>query len=331
MKFTLREVNETTLAEWDQLLSDSEDGKIFHHRSFLDSFKANYCLFIVYKGTQPKAGVTCLIDKKNKRLMKPVSGIIHDGIFFKKFFVDSKSHSKINSAKFEIINFILNELLNLFDSINFTLVPEHIDIRAFQWVNFYSPDPNEKFTVNIRYTAILNIAGINSVKVLEDNQHFKNLSNSRRQEIRYSYKAAATFFKSKDYEYFFIMYKEMAEKYDSEVILFIEKISYLVINMPEMLRLFYVKNKEDEIVAGAIFSVFNQEANYLYGVTAKNSRERFSGSLLLWEAFKSLEIEGIHMVDLEGVNSPQRGWFKLSFNGELRPYYHVYKPSLGMQ
>ena len=28
-------------------------------------------------------------------------------------------------------------------------------------------------------------------------------------------------------------------------------------------------------------------------------------------------------VDMEGVNSPQRGWFKLGFGGNLLPYYQI--------
>ena len=33
--------------------------------------------------------------------------------------------------------------------------------------------------------------------------------------------------------------------------------------------------------------------------------------------------ESINSIDLEGVNSPNRGWFKLSLGGELNPYYKI--------
>ena len=42
-----------------------------------------------------------------------------------------------------------------------------------------------------------------------------------------------------------------------------------------------------------------------------------------FEAKRPLEIVE---VDLEGVNSPQRGWFKLGFAGDLRPYYELRWP-----
>ena len=31
----------------------------------------------------------------------------------------------------------------------------------------------------------------------------------------------------------------------------------------------------------------------------------------------------INLIDLEGVNSPLRGWFKLSLGGSLTSYYRV--------
>jgi hypothetical protein len=47
----------------------------------------------------------------------------------------------------------------------------------------------------------------------------------------------------------------------------------------------------------------------------------------LWDAFGELAAAGITQIDLEGVNSPRRGWFKMSFGGELRAYYQITKAS----
>ena len=32
---------------------------------------------------------------------------------------------------------------------------------------------------------------------------------------------------------------------------------------------------------------------------------------------------GVEILDLEGVNSPQRAFFKAGFGGELKPYYMI--------
>ena len=40
---------------------------------------------------------------------------------------------------------------------------------------------------------------------------------------------------------------------------------------------------------------------------------------------KKLSEEGVSQIDMEGVNSPERGKFKLGFGGILKPYYHISK------
>ena len=43
-----------------------------------------------------------------------------------------------------------------------------------------------------------------------------------------------------------------------------------------------------------------------------------------WEAFKHLaRAFGINEIDLEGINSPRGGAFKLGFGGDIRAYYEL--------
>lgn len=324
-KFIIKEIEQDNFQEWNTLLANSEDGTIFHTTEFLDAFKAHYRLFIIYKGSQEKAGILCQVDPNDRTVMKPYSGIIHDGFFFKNNFVDSPSNAKRYSAKFEIIEFALEELLQKFKCIRFSLIPEMIDMRPFLWVNYHSPNPSDKFTVGIRYTSIFDIKGIQLESDLTKNEHFKNLSNSRRQEIRYGIKAEAKVLRSEDFQPFYELYLLMAKNYDPDAEKFIENVKRLEASSAKKLRLYYVIDNTGVVVAASIFSVFNNKACYLYGVTSKENRDSFSGSFILWESFKNLATEGITIIDLEGVNSPQRGWFKLSFGGELKPYYHVTK------
>ena len=54
-------------------------------------------------------------------------------------------------------------------------------------------------------------------------------------------------------------------------------------------------------------------------------RNQHTGTAIIWDAFFILRKLGIKKLDLEGVNSPNRGWFKLSFGGSLENYYEVNK------
>ena len=65
---------------------------------------------------------------------------------------------------------------------------------------------------------------------------------------------------------------------------------------------------------------------YLFGAGSPGLKEHCCGTITFWDAFKDLsKNRGIKEVDFEGVNSPQRGKFKLSFGGDLRTYFQIKK------
>ncbi|NTW98733.1 MAG: GNAT family N-acetyltransferase, partial [Geobacteraceae bacterium] len=63
----------------------------------------------------------------------------------------------------------------------------------------------------------------------------------------------------------------------------------------------------------------------LFGASDPAQRDTPTGTAVLWDAFFHFAVMGLTEVDLEGVNSPKRGWFKLSFGGDLKPYFQVSK------
>ena len=73
----------------------------------------------------------------------------------------------------------------------------------------------------------------------------------------------------------------------------------------------------------AFFGWDNKRAYYIFGANDPAKRNGHTGTNVLWEAFYDLSKMGINEVDLEGINSPKRGWFKLSFGGNIRPYYEI--------
>ena len=325
MKYFLKELLGDDQSLWDDFESDALESSIFHQRSFFASFSKNFRLFLVLLGTQVKAGVLCFVDENDPRRMKAAPGVIHDGILFKKNFVDSSSPSKINSRKFEIIETVVKSLNDYFDNVSLTLLPSISDMRPFLWHNYHSNDTDDKYQVIPRYTSFLDITSFKDFKTVDNkNPFFQNLSSSRRQEIKYALKSNVEFECSENYDDFFIQYYELSKNYDKSANEFVEVLKELHINNAKSLKLFYIKNERGERVASALFGLKGDVAWYLYGVTSKENRERYSGSFIIWKALEYLsENYGIRIVDLEGVNSPQRGWFKLSFGGSLETYYKV--------
>ena len=63
----------------------------------------------------------------------------------------------------------------------------------------------------------------------------------------------------------------------------------------------------------------------MFGANDPKMRNQHTGTAVLWDSFYILNEIGIEKIDLEGVNSPNRGWVKLSFGGSLENYFEVNK------
>ena len=64
----------------------------------------------------------------------------------------------------------------------------------------------------------------------------------------------------------------------------------------------------------------------LFGAGTEIEKNSWSGTTINWEAFKHLAYKKfIKEIDLEGINSPNRGSFKLSFGGTIESYFKIIK------
>ena len=89
--------------------------------------------------------------------------------------------------------------------------------------------------------------------------------------------------------------------------------------------MYFSYTKNGSIGSAACFAIDHIRAYYLFGASDSNLRDSHTGTAVLWDSFAKLNHYGVNEVDLEGVNSPDRGWFKLSFGGDIVPYYHIIK------
>ena len=59
------------------------------------------------------------------------------------------------------------------------------------------------------------------------------------------------------------------------------------------------------------------------GARLNNTSDDYSQVFLLIQSFIELKKKGVKFIDLEGMNSPKRSFFKNGFGGVLKPYYTV--------
>ena len=161
----------------------------------------------------------------------------------------------------------------------------------------------------------------------EESPVFQRLGTSRKQEIRYARRDKVRATVSSDVTAFLDLAEAAARKRAPTLDFSVRRrqLRAIVEGLLGSQRglLFTVRNADEQINSAAVFALDSKRAYYLYGANHPEWQSRYSGTILLWDAFLKLSELGHKCVDLEGVNSPQRGWFKLSFGGRLVDYHQL--------
>ncbi len=308
--------------KWDEFVENSLNGTIFSNSIYLKASDVKYKLFYCYKKEELRAAISVIeSDDGNSLLLDDL--IIYNGIMYNKP-TNKQNHAQQYSEQFKIQEFISNELMKRYQHIELSLHPSIVDIRAFLWVNYGTNLP--KYKTDIRYTSYIDISDFKDSKKLEDISIYNKSSTSRRQQIRYAIKKG---YKTKiisDVRLLVDFYNKTLSRQEIEVekekLEKIESLSSELINK-NMAKIYASYDEKNEIGSMALFGFDNKRAYYIFGASEPSKRNGHSGTNVLWEAFHDLSQMGLKEVDLEGINSPHRGWFKLSFGGEIVPYYEI--------
>ena len=310
------------LLEYDQFVSSSLQGTIFSESFFLKLLKKKYHLWNVKQGTELKAAV-CLIvsDDENKVIVD--DRVIYSGIMFS--VENQRLKTKKRSDEFEITKFIIENLIKKYKKINFQVSPEFSDLRPFQWFNYFKKT-KKKFSLFTRYTSYIDFSKDNLSNFLSSKLYL-NMETVRRYDYRKACKEKASIVASSDISNFLDFYRKLMKKQKINVpAKEIKLVNLMISQLIDLKRckLFYVKDKSENILYALVYIWDNKRAYYFLGAGNPKKNTPWQSTFGHCEVFRYLQKhQSINLVDLEGVNSPQRGWFKLSLGGSLTTYYNV--------
>lgn len=322
-KYSLEELSYAQIQNfWDEKVYQSQQGTIFHLTSFLEHQKEDCRFVVISKGDHMK----CLAPFKLKQetITNP-DLCIHAGPIFLHESQDGQSLYKLQNQNYEILECLVENYLSCFKKVDLNLAPGVVDIRPFLWHNYHNSN-GPHYQSTIRYTSFLKLdqpLDYNDT----NNSIYKGLGPSRRQEISYGKRDAVTIEESQDYPLFFKMYEEFSAKYDPDCretsAQYLKVMDHIAAHKSETLKVYLAYTAQGEIKSGALFLLDNKRAYYLLGFS--HDREfSYMGSSVLWYALSCLS-KKVSEIDFEGINSPKRGWFKLSFGGTIVPYYCLTK------
>ncbi len=278
-------------------------------------------------GNKIKAGVS-LILSDDEKAAEIDDLVIYNGIMF----IEDKRQKHVSAVfeRFEITEFVISELAKKFERIEMSLSPHFEDTRPFLWHNYHSDNRNDKFTFVLKYTSYLDISDLSTENADElDTEIFKNLERLRQRRIKESRISNACTINDFDPDLFLTFYQDLLNSQDIPVtenkILRMRNLIAFLLNSKKAAS-FSVLNEKKIVIYKTLFCFDSKRAYSLFGAGDLDQGERYKGTIAYWDAFKFLARErNIKEVDMEGINSPKRGWFKLSFGGILLPYFHVIK------
>lgn len=314
--------------EWDNVVRGSEQGSIFCLTDFLSNLGESrprtwYCL----KGRETKAAVALLESKDGKRCVLDGT-VVHHGIMLAPP-QSGQSNAQTIAENFRVTTCVVNELTQNQGELFISTHPNFTDIRPFLWHNYETDGP--KFDVDVRYTSLIDLQGITGDLPLNSNPVYLDASKSRRQEIRYGIQKGVETSSDTDVGQFIDFYNLTFRRQDVTVNdRELQNIESLVQGLLSagLARMYLSKTAAGEPGSMALIGIDNERAYFLFGANDPALRDQHTGTMVLWDAFLDLASRGVRDIDLEGVNSPLRGHFKLSFGGSMTPYYHL---SLGAE
>lgn len=294
----------------------SPQKNIFCSQEILQYFFEDLDIFTICKNDKIKSVVYLYKDKNNFIVSEPFiySGIINHPKL-------SMKNVRYNNEVFRINELIVNEIFSLYNNLNLNLPLNFLDTRPFLWFNYGKINKN-KYIVTPCYTSIINI------ELKSKNEIFNEIDDVKKRDIK-------NVIKNEDYKVcdkinlntIKRFYEDTMKKNKGTFDYYAyEKIFGFIEDQVKYGKI--IQNTtyyRDRPVYSVLFLNDDESSCYLYGSGDVEIKNRYAGSFALWKSIeRSIELE-LKYIDLEGINSPFRGEYKLNFGGNIESYYNINK------
>lgn len=299
---------------WDTFVSTSPQRSIFVYSRFLDSLQAKYDLVTCYDKDKIVAGTVIIYTDSGTPIDTPFPFTQYQGVLL----ADNSTlatHSQL-TLELKIVTDFIAQLTDHFSSYSLSQSWRLRDLRPFQWHNYHEPDKG-RFKIDLRYTGVLDRA---SYGTFDD--YVSSIRKVKRQEFNKSSRQL-TLKMSDDAE---LLDHLHAKTFARQNIARTPQESALIKSIASHAftggyGTMCCALLDDVPVSAVMFLYDDRTGYYLFGANDPEYRKTFAGTLLLIHMIKEAFDSGLQEIDFVGVNSPDRGDFKISLNADLRPYF----------
>jgi len=310
MNLELKEVDATA---WQKLLGRSRQASPFVLPAFIESYEGEPRYLVWHKGQEPIAGIAVTASGGNV-VQQPFH--VHNGPLF---FTESRlKASKAQLYEFQATEIIADYLFNQYENVRFSHHWDAQDMRPYQWYHYHTPEQGH-YRVHLRYTSLLD---------LPERESDWSLRSGRREDLKRARKSGLESVFSDELAVFDNLHSatfeaQGIERSTHEVQCFNRLCKRLQETGSGKLVLTYGKGSA---LSGSFWALYGETAHYLFSGNAPEGRPHGAGTSNIVSAMEILrDTQQIRRINFVGVNSPARGDYKLSFGGNLQPYYEVEK------
>ena len=302
-------------SEWDELVSESLQGNIFSDSRYLSSLCSPYTRFILRTPFGEGLAALVVMEDGQQMYSAPFPFTPYQGILFGKPVIGQPRHKRILS-EYRITEFFINSLIERYGNFSMALSPAVNDLRPFLWYNYHNVDAKH-FSIRNRYTAVLDLSNFR----LED--YLNTIRTVRRQEYR---KSKVELTEATDIGLFLDLYVKTFGRQDIPVTqkqLTLVK-SIITSSLEDGYGRLSMAKTGSGVASMALFIFDHDCAYYLFGANDPEWRNSGASTALMVDNICNMSERGLSKLDFVGVNSPERGDFKLSFNPVLTAYHEVH-------
>lgn len=303
---------------WDALVSRSPQGNVFCRSGFLDALGVPYDTWLLQANGRTLVGAVLLKDGQGNVLATPYPLSMYHGVLLDEGLMGEQPHRRYKEG-LELTATLLGDLERHYSHLSFCLHPGFNDLRAFSWFHYHQRELG-MFNIGLNYTGIIDL------RIPDFEAYLATVRSCKRCEYRWALKNGLTAEISNDLVVLENLYRMTFERQgaikSSEELRLVRAIAQgaLAQGFGEILL---VRLPDGEVASATLFLHDEHTGYYLIGANHPNYRNTYSGVFAFVESSRRCHARGLKQIDVCGINSPNRGDFKTSFNAVPTPYFVV--------
>lgn len=313
--------NETTVTfldddQWDTLVGTSPQASPFNRREFLDALGTRSIRLGVKQGDAVLAGVAVQVDDAGTPVGPPDTFGYYQGIMLSPHFDSLPEHSR-SRKELEVTAKLLAGLTARYRNIWLGFHWRFRDLRPLQWFNYHQPDAGQ-FQLTLHYTGILDLSRVSSVEAYAD-----SLGKGRIGDLRKARRNGIEVHTSEEVDILDELHRLTFSRQGANR-------GCLEFQLKSMARatirhgfgeLLVARTRSGDPVSVSLFVWDKTTGHYLFGASDPAYRDTGAATLVMLESVARAMQRSLSHIDFVGINSPQRGAFKTSFNAVPVPYF----------